>query len=333
MTEYDYKEKRDWRQRVWNEIDRRAYAPRRERTTLYLPGPNDYDRRTALNKGWSPRNLIAVDVEKDHVRQVRDDDLLQGPGLAINDELADVVVNWPGDWPIHVIFADYCAGFINTVGDLYHQSALSPAIGPGTVFAVNLMRGRDADSNWFREQYTPPKELADLFNAPPDYPKHRGWQFYWYAFWTSEMKNRYDDWNALWSRRPETVVSFLRLFQDMTQPWFNSYRAKSGRITMDTVVFVWPWQRADNKVLTTDGEVQSVPFDKARKNFESRATQHKISACRAVRTRRFGKDSEHVPHMELDNLIESSRKSISSGEGRVITQLFLERLRGMNGDD
>jgi hypothetical protein len=76
--DYDVGPKNHWRRTIWNEILRRTAGQEKEKLILYLAGPQDLDRKVALQKGVPDQNLVAIDVVMENVLRVR-----QGRGRKI----------------------------------------------------------------------------------------------------------------------------------------------------------------------------------------------------------------------------------------------------------
>jgi hypothetical protein len=71
--DYDVGPKNNWRRTIWNEILRRTDGQEKEKLILYLAGPQDLDRKVALQKGVPDQNLVAIDVVMDNVTRVREE--------------------------------------------------------------------------------------------------------------------------------------------------------------------------------------------------------------------------------------------------------------------
>jgi hypothetical protein len=135
---YDYRfgQKNNWRRTIWNRIVERLSGKVKDALVLYLPGREDLDRQIAIEKGFNPNNMICVDKDAALVRCFRK----QGK-LAIHGDIVDVVEQWSGKTYPDVIFADLCCGFTRSAIKL---GVLLTYRFPMTVFAVNMMRGREA---------------------------------------------------------------------------------------------------------------------------------------------------------------------------------------------
>ena len=150
--------KETWRGWKWNSIahvaleydDRIPPSERARRlsqkTVLYLVGPEDFDRKKAMAKGFANHNLIAIDLVQERVDEVR-----RNGGLAIRGSLQTVLLNWPSDWLIDVVDGDFCSGLVNDIGELPFCLHGCRGMHEKTVVSLNLMRGRDAHSNITRE--------------------------------------------------------------------------------------------------------------------------------------------------------------------------------------
>lgn len=250
LEHYRNGQKRNWRGWQWNRIVERLTVPVEEATVLYLCGPEDLDREKALARGFLNENLIAVDVDEKNVQRVR-----SRGGIGITGNLLSMLWSWPSDWPVDVVVADFCAGFDNTAIGLMYALFFSEAVSAEwprlTVLSVNLQRGRDPQTNKFRDAI---RDLSD-----EDWPlKHRGFQFYSMAI------NSIHQWLGL----PEDAD----VGDKVAAPAGNSYR--SNRVVMDSVVMRWPpipsGYRSPPGVDESDDGVR-----------------RKIVACRAVRTMRL----------------------------------------------
>lgn len=263
LESYRNGQKKNWRGWQWNRIVERLAVPVEEALCLYLCGPEDLDREKALSKGFRSENLIAVDLEQVNIDHVRD-----SGGLGICHDLGALIREWPADWPLDVIVADYCVGLERVaicLGlDLLRSRAVSATrptltvdlregfgyrdwehlVHEPTVLALNLQRGRDEFSNGIR------RRLGG--------EKHRG------VAWSKGFK--------LGLLRGTTGVSVSeaeKLTAECCEA-INSYRSK--RVYMDSLVMRVPGIRET-------WNIQHRP--------EDRTARRKITACRAVRTTRL----------------------------------------------
>lgn len=172
--DYDFREKNRWRVRLWDEVLRRVGKRRTSELFLYLAGPEDLDREVAIRKGVPSENLIAIDRNHSTVRSIR-----AAGNAAICGDVIDVLTTWPKASQVCAIVLDFCQGF-QKLDDLKHMANLAvvhPAL-KRAVLAINLQRGRDAESNEQRAFISTFMEK----HMPEFDPKHRGMIFgLWYV--------------------------------------------------------------------------------------------------------------------------------------------------------
>jgi hypothetical protein len=239
---YKFGTKNNWRRWLWNRVSDRLTGRRKDALILYLPGMEDLDRPIAINHGFSPNNLIAVDRNKDVVENMK-----SKGALCINGNFLDVVKCFmKTKVKIDAVIADYCCGLtedVQAAAAWWTPEIMRHIMNNNGVIAINLMRGRDGGE--FLEQY---KDSED---------RHRGKMFVdsmatmsamMYASHTFYSKNHHQD---VFPMLAETYKEFFPDFffsdEDLidVDPWKNlvnhsfspehtSY--KSGRIVMDSSV-------------------------------------------------------------------------------------------------
>ena len=179
--DYKFGNKNNWRRQCWNEIIRRLEKPTKSAVVLYLPGPDDLDRKIATEKGFSPENLIAVDLCKKNIDRIKNKGC-----IGINANLTSVIYNLPKNLAVDVVFGDFCSGITNR-SDL--RDLIISLFMPNTrtsICCFNFMRGRDKFAAELRKhmedinlkpmmyfnggEYEYNNEIANL--------KHRGVLFY-----------------------------------------------------------------------------------------------------------------------------------------------------------
>jgi hypothetical protein len=115
-------------------------------SVLYLADKNDLDRSVALSKGFKNENLIAVNWNEEICRSIR-----ASGNPAICGDLSAIVYAW--DYTIHpplgVIVADLMCG-LNARAMEFLGACLSLSLPLWPCISVNLLRGRDAESNQHR---------------------------------------------------------------------------------------------------------------------------------------------------------------------------------------
>jgi hypothetical protein len=281
---YSSDQKTFWRGWVWNRLQERIPTlERRQATVLYLVGPHDYDREAALKKGFSNQNLIAVDTCRQYVKNVREQ-----KNLAIQGRLQDVLAMWPEDWKIDAVVADFTCGLDQQLIEFQMALISSQAVTLGkTVVAINLQRGRDANSNSLRQDLVKYKrkyknwvkkddgDLAKFIDITWD-EKHRAKQLFvsMFSHCLTSVKEYIADAGA-----------YCKMFHSCTNPIFNSYRQSSSQPYMDSVVFtVPPGER--------DSEDVEIYIDYIKRNLVT--VKNRISALRAVRTMKIQKINARI---------------------------------------
>jgi hypothetical protein len=276
LTNYNFTQKRQWRRRIWNE----AVVRLRKRGTkvthakcLYLPGPDDYDREIAVDKGFLPQNLFAVEVDPRRVQKLR-----QKGVNVINADFMEALNAWPRRPPLDFVFADLCGGINKNVFRLIDALLSSGGIWiGGAVVAVNLLRGRD--SVHASEIFKPPKvEDEDLYHkfrqktcgsqisSISEMLKHRG-----FIFQLLMVRK----WIQLYPASQEfsQVVLAQELLNYMDSV-YETYTSKMNKasLRMDSIVFNWE---------TPFWNINPQGLDK------NQIIRRKITAARAINTMRY----------------------------------------------
>lgn len=239
-------QKNHWRRTQWNEVLRRTNGREAHQPILYLAGPNDQDRKIALDKGVPPENLIAIDRYLPNIQSVRDNG---GIGICASDVL-DLLWSWPKDRDVCAVMLDYCSGIEKNNVAVFDAFQLTPFL--NSVVMVNLMRGRDPWSNSLRDLLKSVKLYDRVIGCSlidgseriiVDDPIHRGYQFLVFHAWdvwacamgkgsaeaieSKEATMPYDD-------SPEWRSHIMKIM-DSFNPKFYSY--KSGHIVFDSCIF------------------------------------------------------------------------------------------------
>lgn len=256
LSSYTAGQKKNWRRWQWNRIIERLAVPVRDAVVLYLVGPEDVDREVAVAKGFRPENLIAVDIASRNIQRVR-----AGGGLGICADLNDVIASWPQDWSLDAVVADFCGGFNQAAFRLLDALRFRGA-SHQTVVSVNLLRGRDPESNEGRS-------VLKKHGNDPDLSRHRGKFFTLSAMAVVPAAVLADD-LLVGSAHTHGVESLLfreRLLNSMRPAW-NSYTS-TGRTYFDSAVLAWP---ASRRPIVPEWHHSLL------------STRRKIAACRALRT-------------------------------------------------
>lgn len=236
-----------WRGWKWNAIARAALLfndrlPPSERarrlsqkTVLYLVGPEDNDRQKALAKGFANHNLIAVDIQQERIDEVR-----ASGGLGICAPLQQVIRHWPLNWPIDIVDADMCSGFVADIRALAFCMFSTPVIHGNSVVSMNLMRGRDQHSNEIRNLCKFAEMLLpDGRDCEHDIVKHRG------GNWLMNICFHIHRLNAVLEDKcyPKGFIglepALVRSLWDSWRPAISSYRSKTSNQYFDSVVHRW----------------------------------------------------------------------------------------------
>lgn len=253
--DYDFDVKNEWRRMIWNKVLRRTRGREKSECILYLPGSEDLDRAIAIRRGVPQDNLIAVDWERSNVNDVR-----RSGGAAIHGDVFDMLKAWPVRHRACALVLDFCQGF-QRLEDLARLMAIQMSNGAlsDAIMAINMQRGRDAESETFRAQLG---SLIEKHRTLPDDcgmlpgdllvsryrqlistidAKHRGFLFAaWYTMnMVKGLENaaKIDDitrrlfdlfeWNS--------GLVWMSLLLDDVKPRFHTYRSTGG-MYFDSVV-------------------------------------------------------------------------------------------------
>lgn len=231
---YDFEQKNNWRRWWANQYaDRlgRSRSALRGASLLWLCGPEGSDGDALCERGFSPQNLWAFDIDAENTSRMKDRGY-----KTITGDLCTGLISWMPDIPLHGIAADMCHPLNLSAWDLLMAITLSPACRLGFVVGVNMMRGRDAVTNSFRN-----KTAASMASGKAvgviaaqngmtraDVLLHRGVYLYFNAMSKAVSVTEDMGWSV-----DKTAWDGL-----IGNPRFYSY--KSGNFEMDSVVFTWP---------------------------------------------------------------------------------------------
>lgn len=276
-----------------------------EKTVIYLCGPSDVDREHARRFGFRDENVIAVDLDP-----ARTGGVTKNGHPVINSDLSSVVANWPDDWRIDLIVADFCCGFSRQATDFGLSLFASGAVSDRTVVSLNLLRGRDRASNLQRAFIQSLRQvIADYDQSwgmiDVKHQSHRGacwWE--WCDIYNGALLAMMSN-NSKYKHVPADFdkLSFgeqLAYYYRVSAEWrqgrvlrsryaLTSYRSEANRANfMDTIVFRF-WDR--NQGFCADGDTGSL---KALPIFHQmlldrgcdHSARRKIAAMKAWRTMR-----------------------------------------------
>jgi len=276
--DYGFGAKNNWRRRVWNTTSKMLSFKKRKAVCLYLANETDIDFQIATQKGFDPNNLIAVNKDKKIVENIR-----KKKRLAFCGDIFDAARNWPENMDIDFLHLDLCTGLQNRVLET-PWNIISGKLSPDAVICVNLQRGRDSQTNEFRDKVINEPNIKSIFG---DVEKHRGKLFFislisWLAHFAKIYSAKNGDGeidHILISLEPNNDGLYWARFQTWVKlfnnPVFLTYKSKDNRnsrhgVTMDSVIFQMPFQ--------INCEAYSEPTnDKAKNSLKA------ISAWRTMR--------------------------------------------------
>lgn len=220
---HDYTDgpKKHWVRWGWNRVVDRAGVLIKAWPTLYLAGPQDNDRAIAIAKGVPPTNLIAIDRYSPNVGRVR-----RAGGVAICADAIDVLWAWPAHRPVAAIALDFCCGLERDLArELVFVLCREPFA--NAVVWLNLLRGRDASTNFLRD------DVEQIFDRRV---KHRGALFFYLMVLFAGHAL-----NERGQLKPEITPDVIeRAVARKRRPQFNSYKSRGddgGVNVYDSIVF------------------------------------------------------------------------------------------------
>lgn len=121
-------------------------GPHRSKQTVFYLAEQNIDGYLLEKRGFKRCNLIPCNKNKRVVERLRSDGWNAHCG-----DFSLAIALWPESWPLDYIIADFTCGF--ELSGLQFMASLvrSKAVHKGTLITLNLMRGRDAFSNPYRE--------------------------------------------------------------------------------------------------------------------------------------------------------------------------------------
>lgn len=270
---YKFGQKNNWRRAVWNDIASRI-TDKKNSMVGYLSGLEDLDRKVAIEKGFNPNNLIAIDKSKKITEELR-----KKGKISFHGDMQDFLLSWTGHPKINVIHADLCGPLNNAALNIARMAICS--ISDGGVISLNLLRGRDKVSNLLRstmhtyiEYFFEDYELEDIH-------LHRGKQLYLMLnSWALLEKSN--------ARSIDASTNYQKWFREgifkkeklNINPQFRSYKSKcnGAMLVFDSIIF-------NNK------------FGISFSNYESdkyvMTETQQISALKAIRTMRINGRLSH----------------------------------------
>jgi hypothetical protein len=172
---YDFGPKNNWRRWAWNRICERLSCQRKDAIVVYLAGEEDLDRYIAVSKGFNPNNLIAVDINYNVIKKIK-----EKGGLAIHGNILNVIQSFYDlNTKIDVLICDFCHGLNKEIDNLaYHLSSpkFARCFNDKSVILINMLRGRETKDSEIKNLLSN-FALEKLGNKIFISPKHRGEMF------------------------------------------------------------------------------------------------------------------------------------------------------------
>ena len=231
--DYKFGQKNQWRRWIWNRIEERLTVPKKDALVVYLPGHQDLDRSEALRRGFSEHNLIGVERSKKELKNIRKRGV-----LCIEGDFMEAVEQIARNRKIDIVFGDFMGGLTITNAGWINRFMTTPNM-INTVFAFNLLRGRDKESDWFKRYY---KLVVE-----DDAPKHRGKLLFLitlrlaHVHFANELKKECDKHGLLIKDVIKTLCSGVEK-SDIENAMAICESYKSGVQIFDSVVFKNPVQ-------------------------------------------------------------------------------------------
>jgi hypothetical protein len=296
LDSYDNPEKNKWRRWQWEQatrllpefIMRPSFNPRKlnaidritvqNKTVAYLCGPDDLDRHVALQLGYLPENLLAIDKNAANIDSVR-----RNGGTGISCDLSKFLLSASG-FHVDILLADFTWGITSNFFEFLISMFASDVISDDTVVVINLLRGRDSHSNFLRDliaQYE--------HKIAPQFKTMRSWQALWAAsivsaypvlVFNNQHRSNLHEWLNInsfhkacdcFETRKYAYVNCMR-----SSFKASGYTYKSGPQYFDSIACVWVRR-------CCDAEFYRPMFSAYR----DEQTFRKIAALKAVRTQKL----------------------------------------------
>lgn len=246
QPDYRNSPKNIWRHRWWKSAAKRCselkISPKMARV-IYMPGPEDLDRKVARRYGFRDHNLIGVDRDSSLCR-----DLRKRGVTMINGDIIEVLAAWnPINLP-DVILLDTCNALGVGFTQIMHLFICGNFLNKNLVFGANVICGHDQlVMNWRDVQepavmgerfaYNPKRNLtADMRKLVGIKPGeiHRGLVFaVWVGeYFLSKLSTSYSVINEINERHVNKILHVMDIE-------FDSYTSKNAKNRMDSVIFNW----------------------------------------------------------------------------------------------
>lgn len=218
-VQYKYGNKKQWRRWVWNRLKERS-REQQGGLVLFLAGENAHDIDEAKRRGFRAANMLAVENDEETLLKLRAANV-----LTIKGDLCDVLLYWPRNRSVAVVLADFCCGLELRVLQTMFAAQVNPSFAD-TAFAVNMLRGRDASTNFLRKRLT-------AFEAEDH--KHRGAHLF-SAMALDAVTGDLDADDASQAIQEQIDARGQALYH-LARPALYSYQSTAGTQVFDCVVW------------------------------------------------------------------------------------------------
>ena len=222
---YAYDAKRQWRSGLWKKISARTVNPRDARV-VYLAGPNNFDAWEAEKNGFRRANMIAVERDEEVARHLR------ASGVrTVKGKFWEVALAIASEERIDVLLGDFVSGITDSLlSDGSIVLALPTTL--GAVVALNLQRGRENPHHVLTKSY------LRLYRDRDDFDPHRGKMALWLLSCSLTRMLRAQHRGAMFNDDDAIArQNSLQFFNWWNESARSSYRAESGHLVFDSVVF------------------------------------------------------------------------------------------------
>jgi hypothetical protein len=251
-----------------------------------LIGDTTAELQTALRKGFSPFNVIGVDIKAKSVEMWR-----KAGGLAIQGSLDQIIM--ASKIRPHAIICDFCGGITTSTFNTFWISYMSLAA-PGAI-ALNMLRGRD-DINKMQEQE--PYNLSMICRGLGLNPKSRGQMIYskmlvdcFFFEPTIQMG---------FGNNVDGFMEFAVKISRRLAPKFYEYKSKDGGNWFDSMVMSMPpeaTKHMDGTFINEFSRCKSLChqaegyIEKRLQDDKMKTIKRKLAALEAVRTMAINKNN------------------------------------------
>lgn len=257
LENYKFGTKNNWRRWAWNEATKRlkesGKSPRNA-VVAYLAGPQDIDRKIAIEKGYDNRNLIAIDNDLSVVKSIREKKC-----LAFHGNIEDFIDAYDYDPEIDILIVDYCCGVTYNVAMLTYSLIYHTLSTKNITIIANFLRGRDK---------------IGAHEGKKIKTKHRGEIFF----------KIYTDTIFDFLNKDNNAYDISDKIKNNCNAIFNTYKSGEKTIMDSVILTILPFGYFLRK--------QNIDPQKDNKDKEIINAKRQIAALKAHRTMRFNRISK-----------------------------------------